>query len=56
MSKNNHRYKDDYRVDTDDLDALDELETVKFEKFHPKNKSNKSHGNKVEPKKQEQED
>jgi hypothetical protein len=45
MSKNGNRYKDDYRVDVENLDALDEIETVKFEKLnHHKKKSGKSHG------------
>jgi hypothetical protein len=44
MSKNNHRYKDDYLVETDNLDALDELEVPKFEKINHKKKIGKHQG------------
>lgn len=42
MSKNHDRYKDDYRVEVENLDELDDLEVVKFEKFSPHKKKTDS--------------
>jgi len=47
MSKNSHRYKNDIRVEVDDMDDLDEIEIEKFEKFKPKKQVDKHKGKKI---------
>lgn len=56
MSKNNHRFKDDFRVEIDNLEDLEELEIPKFEKFNTHKKKPEKHRGRKDIKIKEQED